>query len=85
MKSWYHVQPVMLLSMTAIKCLPPICLFYEINEMPMIVELARLDDVGDIEDTLRKKEPDTLSQELSINVQFMFRTEAGFYNVVDQF
>ena len=31
-------------------------LFDEINEMPMIVDLARLDDGGGIEDTLRKNQ-----------------------------
>ena len=39
-------------------------LFYEINEMPMIVDLVRLDDGGGIEDTLKKKQA-----QYSINVQ----------------
>ena len=56
MKSWYQLQPVMLPSMTAIRWLLPICLFYEINEIPMIVELARLDDSGGIHDTLSKNQ-----------------------------
>ena len=56
MKTWYQLQPVKLLSMAAIKCFPPIYLFHEINEMPIIMELARLDDGGGIEDTWRKNQ-----------------------------